>query len=53
LAAGDGATPIYRFYNAGRNVHFYTINAAERDYLISNNPGYKYEGPVYYAWTSQ
>jgi YD repeat-containing protein len=35
---------IYRFYNAVTGVHFYTSNAAERDIVINNLPGYTYEG---------
>jgi len=42
--------PVYRFYDAASNEHFYTANTSERDLLI-NNPsfGYSYEGPAFGA----
>ncbi len=44
--------PIYRFYNPTSGAHFYTISAAERDFLVQNNRSFAYEGPVYYTWTT-
>ena len=50
-SAAAGGTPLYRFYQPAKGVHFYTISAAERDYIIANSPSYRYEGIGYYAWT--
>ena len=50
--AGNGASPIYRFYNATTGAHFYTISAAERDFVIQVHKAFRYEGPMYYAWTT-
>jgi hypothetical protein len=44
---------MYRFFNTSNGSHFYTINAGERDFVQGAYPAFKYEGPVYYAWTSQ
>lgn len=41
--------PIYRFYNAKTGAHFFTANAAERDYVIQTLPGFAYEGTAFYA----
>ena len=43
---------MYRFYNANSGAHFYTINAAERDFVIQTYKDFQYEGPMYYAWTT-
>ena len=48
-----GTSPVYRFYRPSKQVHFYTISLAERDFIVANNPEYVYEGVGYYAWTSQ
>ena len=49
---GDGASPIYRFYNSRTGAHFYTVSASERDFVISDYKDFQYEGPVYYVWTA-
>ncbi len=51
-AAGEpGAAPVYRFWSAALNAHFYTIDVAERDSLQTNYPrAWTYEGPVFYAY---
>ena len=49
----EGASPIYRFYNATTGAHFYTISAAERDFVIQVHTDFRYEGPMYHAWTTQ
>lgn len=40
--------PVCRFYAAGPNSHFYTIDAAECDF-VKKDPGWKYEGVAFYA----
>ncbi|MCL5279946.1 MAG: S8 family serine peptidase [Planctomycetes bacterium] len=50
-ASEPGAAPVYRFWSAVLNAHFYTIDAAERDSLRANYPKvWTYEGPVFYAY---
>lgn len=44
--------PIYRFYNAKTGAHFFTANAAERDYVIQTLPGFAYEGTAFYAYSA-
>ncbi|MGD1917977.1 MAG: hypothetical protein ACFCAD_03285 [Pleurocapsa sp.] len=39
----EGTIPLYRFYNAGLDAHFYTPSAEERDFLIES-PDYQSEG---------
>jgi len=39
-----GEMPVYRFFNANRGGHLYTISPAERDYIMQNLPHYSYEG---------
>lgn len=48
------AIPVYRFWSARYNGHFYTINTAERDAVINNYDDYtwQYEGPVYCGYSS-
>ena len=60
LAALAGAaqaqlpSPVFRFYNTQTGTHFYTINVAERDFVLVRYPQFAYEGPAYYAYpTSQ
>ncbi|MEO7241649.1 MAG: serine protease [Variovorax sp.] len=43
-------TGVFRFYNVGSGVHFYTASARERDALVAANVDYVYEGPVFYAY---
>ena len=43
--------PVFRFYNPYAAVHFYTINAAERDTVIRTLPGFVYEGQAFSAST--
>jgi hypothetical protein len=43
-------TPVYRFYNRQANSHFYTIDPAERDSVITQlGWKYTYEGVAYYV----
>jgi hypothetical protein len=50
-AGTPGAAPVYRFWSAALNAHFYTIDVSERDYLRTNYPWvWAYEGPVFYAY---
>lgn len=41
------AVPVFRFLNPGDGDHFYTVSMAERNALIANDPGLKYEGAVF------
>jgi len=41
--------PIYRFYNTQTGTHFFTADAAERDYVIATYPVFQYENIVFYA----
>lgn len=43
---------VYRFWHKNNGVHFYTINAAEKDGLIQRNPQWQYEGVAYCAYES-
>ena len=46
------STDVFRFYNAGNNVHFFTPSPVEKDDIISKPEwGYKYEGVAYKAPT--
>ena len=46
------STDVFRFYNAGTGVHFFTPSPGERDDIISRPEwGYKYEGVAYKAPT--
>lgn len=45
-----GSTPVYRLYNLATNVHFYTANKSEKDFLVSSG-NFRDEGISYYAYT--
>jgi lysyl endopeptidase len=45
-------TAIYRFYNASTGAHFFTSSAAERDWVISAYPVFRFEGVAFYAYGS-
>jgi hypothetical protein len=50
-AGSAGLMPVHRFWSAALGGHFYTIDDAEKDYLIQTYPDvWAYEGPVFYAW---
>jgi hypothetical protein len=38
IPAGIPATPVYRFYAAGPNSHFFTLSEAEKNGLVAINP---------------
>jgi len=38
---------VFRFLNPTDGDHFYTVSVAERNALIANNSGLKYEGAVF------
>ncbi|MEM7760689.1 MAG: hypothetical protein AAF298_21540 [Cyanobacteria bacterium P01_A01_bin.40] len=42
-APGEDTVPVYRFYNASLDAHFYTISTAERDSFIES-ADYQIEG---------
>jgi hypothetical protein len=43
--------PVYRFWADSLSSHFYTIDEAEKDGLLSEGAGvWMFEGPVFYAW---
>lgn len=44
-------TPIYRFWSDTYSGHFYTVSESERDYIIANDPNWRYEGATYNAFT--
>jgi len=46
------AMPVYRFWSPLVSHHFYTMNAAEKDYLLANYPPevWTYEGVAWYAY---
>ncbi len=47
---GPAVAGVYRFWSPQRGRHFYTIDKAQRDRLISQDDGtWEYEGPVFYA----
>jgi hypothetical protein len=49
--AASGLSPVHRFYNQIKGVHFYTIDESERA-SVQRNPALKhflYEGVAYYA----
>ena len=43
-------TAVYRFFNAKTGAHFYTANAAERDFVIRTYPEFSYENVAFYAY---
>ncbi|MDH4425175.1 MAG: trypsin-like peptidase domain-containing protein [Acidovorax sp.] len=43
-------TPIYRFFNIQTGAHFFTANAAERDFVIQTYPQFQYENIAFYAY---
>ncbi|XVJ71209.1 MAG: serine protease [Rhizobacter sp.] len=49
-ASTGGTSPIYRFYNRRSGSHFYTISAAEKDWVIATLKDFTYEGS---AWNGQ
>lgn len=55
--AGSGTSPqpsartaIYRFFNVQTGAHFFTANAAERDFVIQTYPQFQYENIAFYAY---
>jgi uncharacterized protein (DUF1800 family) len=44
------AFPVVRFYNEKTGTHFYTIDTAERDKVLSLYPWFDYEGVQFYAY---
>jgi hypothetical protein len=52
-SAQQGTTePIYRFWSNQNQAHFYTINVAEKDYILANYPAevWQLEGATLYAY---
>gem|GEM_PF-4533983 len=49
-SAPEGCRPIYRFFNTSAGTHFFTIDANEKDIIISNYGWFRYEGISYYAY---
>lgn len=47
-----GLSPVYRFWSPQFSSHFYTIDAAERDYVINTFASniWSYEGVAFYAF---
>ncbi|HMO86104.1 MAG TPA: hypothetical protein PKC18_14410, partial [Lacipirellulaceae bacterium] len=49
-----GSLPVFRFWSSTRGTHFYTINQAERDFIIANwGSVWRYEGIAWYAFPHQ
>lgn len=47
----DGASPVFRFWNASGGSHFYTISQAEADIVLTYYAHvYVFEGIAYYAY---
>ncbi len=44
------ASPVYRFWSGTLSTHFYTINEAEKDYVINNLPSWEYETIAWHAY---
>ena len=49
----SGSLPVYRFFNNATGGHFYTIQEAEKDKILSQYPHFIYEGKAFYAYTTQ
>jgi predicted phosphodiesterase len=46
-----GLRPVYRFWSNPLSAHFYTLNEAEKDFVISEYAHvWTYEGIAFYAW---
>jgi len=55
FAAGEqplGTSPVYRFWSPLVSHHFFTMNAAEKDYILANYSSsvWTYEGIAWYAF---
>jgi hypothetical protein len=48
----QSASPIFRFWSDTQQAHFYTINEAEKDYVIATYPDnvWRYEGIAFYTF---
>lgn len=50
----NARTAVYRFYSPVFRTHFFTINAAEKNSIIANLPGFwSFEGIGYYAFKTE
>ncbi|MCA9381714.1 N-acetylmuramoyl-L-alanine amidase [Candidatus Dojkabacteria bacterium] len=51
----NNAKPVYRFWSDEYQAHFYTIDGAEKEYVIDafDDSVWKYEGIAYYAYTNE
>ncbi|WP_424447369.1 peptidoglycan DD-metalloendopeptidase family protein [Microbacterium arborescens] len=53
VTSATDATPVYRFWSASNDKHFWTADAAERDNVVARWPHiWTLEGPAYSAFTS-
>ncbi|MDA8522601.1 serine protease [Acidovorax sp. NCPPB 4044] len=50
--SASGRAAIYRFFNGSTGAHFYTSNAAERDFVQQTYPAFSYEGVAFYAYAN-
>ncbi|MBA3506277.1 MAG: DUF1800 family protein [Betaproteobacteria bacterium] len=50
-AYAQDASPVYRFYNTQKGLHFFTISAEERDDVLRRYPWFTYEGVAFYGYT--
>lgn len=54
VTSPTAATPVYRFWSARYQGHFYTASAAERDGIAARWPDiWSYEGTAYRAFTTE
>lgn len=49
----DSLSSIYRFWSDKKQGHFFTINQDERDFIIANDPSWKYENIAYSAFSTE
>ncbi|MCB2018337.1 MAG: hypothetical protein KDF54_12640 [Hydrogenophaga sp.] len=46
------AAALYRFYNIDTGAHLFTRDVTERDTILNTLSQYRYEGPVFSAWSA-
>ncbi|MEA3255348.1 MAG: hypothetical protein U9Q22_05890, partial [Candidatus Altiarchaeota archaeon] len=52
LSHASVLSQVYRFWSDEKQGHFYTISAAEKDY-VETLPEWRYEGIAWYSWPEQ
>lgn len=51
VAASNVPKDVFRFYNTNTGAHFFTMSAAERDYVWNTYPFFAYEGRAFFSYT--